>query len=1019
MKYKFILFLFLFFSFQITFAQSNLKKQIGDTLTSYANKDMWVGKVTVRNLYINSKRKQITVTTNEPLGYLPFREENVKQIYGAIRAVLPAEYKNYQLHCLVDRNRIENLIPNYFRKENKDYSRQYRIIQETNPLIKNLSLPYEITRGLNNKHIALWPSHGYYYNQETARWEWQRPRLYQTVEDLFTESFVLPFLIPMLENAGGTVIVPRERDMQTQEIIIDNDYFPSGSFYVESDNKFHWKTGDEPGFAHAREFYIHGENPFKTGTYRYCNSINNCDKISTIEWLPKFPSNGSYAVYVSYKTLDNSASDAIYTVYHAGGETSFQVNQTMYGSTWLYLGNFDFKQGCSNQGKVTLSNYSEEEGKVITADAVRFGGGMGNIARQPYVVDSVAMLMRGTLNKKDLHIDSIIRQPSPYYTQETSGYPRFMEGSRYWLQWAGAPDSVYSRTRGENDYSDDFQSRGFWVNYIAGGSVVAPDEGGLRVPVDMALGFHTDAGVTPNDSTIGTLAIFTTRNNDKKYQYMNGTSRMSSRDLADLVQSQIVEDIRTLYNAEWSSRGIWDKSFSESRVPEVPTMLLELLSHQNFADMRFGLDPRFRFNVCRAVYKGILKYFESVYDQDYIIQPLPVHQFSAVLTDNNQVNLQWLPTADTLEPEAVAENYIVYMKTDDEGFDNGTLVHTNKHTVNIEPDKIYSFKVVAQNAGGISFPSEELSVCRSPANKGEVLIINGFDRISAPSSFMQDTVRAGFMNDEDAGVPYMSDVSFVGNQHEFKRDAPFLSNDAPGVGASYGQYEKTIVTGNTFNYPYIHGKAIREAGFSFTSCSKEAVLNGDISLNNYSIIDLILGKQRKTLTGKGEISTEFQTFPLALQKAIEAYTRNGGNLLVSGAYFASDLEQSVDSTQNGKQFLEKTLRCKLLTAKAVLNSQVRTVKNPLITIDNSSFAYYNLPNSVSYYIESPDAIEPTDKKGHTFCRYEENNLSAGVISDNSLYRVCALAFPFETIQEEKEQYKLMNSILLFLSAATK
>ena len=142
-------------------------------------------------------------------------------------------------------------------------------------------------------------------------------------------------------------------------------------------------------------------------------------------------------------------------------------------------------------------------------------------------------------------------------------------------------------------------------------------------------------------------------------------------------------------------------------------------------------------------------------------------------------------------------------------------------------------------------------------------------------------------------------------------------------------------------------------------------------------------------------------------------------MLVSGAYFASDLEQSVDSTQNGKQFLEKTLRCKLLTAKAVLNSQVRTVKNPLITIDNSSFAYYNLPNSVSYYIESPDAIEPTDKKGHTFCRYEENNLSAGVISDNSLYRVCALAFPFETIQEEKEQYKLMNSILLFLSAATK
>ena len=54
----------------------------------------------------------------------------------------------------------------------------------------------------------------------------------------------------------------------------------------------------------------------------------------------------------------------------------------------------------------------------------------------------------------------------------TSGYPRYTEGARYWLQWAGVPDSIYSRTKGKNDYSDDFQSRGFWVNYISGGSSV-------------------------------------------------------------------------------------------------------------------------------------------------------------------------------------------------------------------------------------------------------------------------------------------------------------------------------------------------------------------------------------------------------------------------------------------------------------------------------------------------------------------------------------------------------------------
>ena len=32
------------------------------------------------------------------------------------------------------------------------------------------------------------------------------------------------------------------------------------------------------------------------------------------------------------------------------------------------------------------------------------------------------------------------------YRPEISGYPRYTEGSRYWLQWAGAPDSVYNRS---------------------------------------------------------------------------------------------------------------------------------------------------------------------------------------------------------------------------------------------------------------------------------------------------------------------------------------------------------------------------------------------------------------------------------------------------------------------------------------------------------------------------------------------------------------------------------------------
>ena len=80
------------------------------------------------------------------------------------------------------------------------------------PWVTNTSRPNEISRGLQNRHIALWQSHGQYFKNENGEWSWQRPRLFCTTEDLFTQSFILPYVIPMLENAGANVFTPRERD---------------------------------------------------------------------------------------------------------------------------------------------------------------------------------------------------------------------------------------------------------------------------------------------------------------------------------------------------------------------------------------------------------------------------------------------------------------------------------------------------------------------------------------------------------------------------------------------------------------------------------------------------------------------------------------------------------------------------------------------------------------------------------------------------------------------------------------
>ena len=208
---------------------------------------------------------------------------------------------------------------------------------------------------------------------------------------------------------------------------------------------------------------------------------------------------------MSYKTLPNSASDAHYTIHHKGGTTEFAVNQKMGGGTWIYLGTFSFAKG--KGGKVVLSNVSKYKNACVTADAVRFGGGLGNIAR---CADGDSIWAN---TKKDRETPAAPRsqwQPRISTQYETSGYPRYLEGARYWMQWAGIPDSIYSPTHGANDYSDDYKDRGIWVNYLAGGTKAVPDMQGLNIPIDMSLAFHSDAGTVYGDSIIGTLGIYQT-----------------------------------------------------------------------------------------------------------------------------------------------------------------------------------------------------------------------------------------------------------------------------------------------------------------------------------------------------------------------------------------------------------------------------------------------------------------------------------------------------------------------------
>ena len=170
------------------------------------------------------------------------------------------------------------------------------------------------------------------------------------------------------------------------------------------------------------EQYLTGQNPFADGTARSAATVTGERATATALWGATIPAAGRYGIYVSYRTLDDSADDAHYTVLHAGGRSEFAVNQRMGGGMWVFLGEFDLPAG-SIDSIVMLDNRSSRSGRRITADAVKIGGGMGNIARV---------------------VDPEKRSDDMEYIAETSGYPRFCEGARYWLQWSGFPEDVYT-----------------------------------------------------------------------------------------------------------------------------------------------------------------------------------------------------------------------------------------------------------------------------------------------------------------------------------------------------------------------------------------------------------------------------------------------------------------------------------------------------------------------------------------------------------------------------------------------
>lgn len=984
-----------------------------DSLTLYINENIlnWIpetlnpGGLRVNSVKPDQGSRSAKVFLNENFTYLPVTQDLIKNLRNHIDSIMPDSISGFDISLYVGDHPLSYFITT-IDKLPEEFRKNPPFVIEALPL-------YKPKNGMDGDIVALWASHGRYFKPGSSAWYWQRPQLFQVTEDTHTMSYILPYVVPMIENAGGYVLLPRERNINRNEVIVDNDTNEEGNiysqpYYKEKTGSQKWMTGEEEGFIYDLQDFRDTENPFENGTYRQTKTVKG-GKTSLAGWYADIPEDGEYAVYVSYKTLPNSTEDAKYTINYSGGHKEFTVNQTMGGGTWVYLGTFPLKKGFNKEVPVVvLSNMSSTEDKIVTADAVKIGGGMGNIARSdsrtdiyldpstPEETDSMyvsglpepenpedeeAIEAINAFNKKLESAKAAAKNGyTPYFA--TSGLPRYLEGARYWLQWAGFPEEIYSPYHGTDDYKDDYTSRGLWVNYLTGGSRVLPDQPGLKIPIDVTMALHSDAGKKADDSFIGTLGIYFTNNGD---YYKDGTPRTNSRALTDMLLRQITMDIRQTWEPNWTRRAMWDKTYVEARIPEVPTSLVEFMSHQNYADMKYALDPAFRFTVSRSIYKAIGRFIAERKDKKFIVQPLPVKNFYITREKKGQYKLAWEPTPDRLEPTAMPEKYIILERFDDDlGFHKIGETSSRSFTVKLTDNEIHSFRIISANDGGLSFPSETLAI---KEGNDPVLIINGFTRVSAPMSASYGD-EAGFYAMTDFGVPHIRDISFIGYQTEYRRKA------GENFGKSNGDFASTVIAGNTFDFPYLHGVSIAKTGRGFISTSVGAVENGNVDLKDYEIIDLILGKQKTSMTGFGSSGIKYSAFPEKLQTRLEDFVNHGGDLLVSGEYVSSDIFDP-RNTQRGANFAKNILG---LTFTDGPRSQTGAVKSVSNKLKNGMYYYSNTLNEKTYIVENPDILMP-DENADTeiLSRFSDTDLPSSILNKRGKSRIIVSTIPFEAI----------------------
>lgn len=134
---------------------------------------------------------------------------------------------------------------------------------------------------------------------------------------------------------------------------------------------------------------------------------------------------------------------------------------------------------------------------------------------------------------------------------------------------------------------------------------------------------------------------------------------------------------------------------------------------------------------------------------------------------------------------------------------------------------------------------------------------------------------------------------------------------------------------------------------------------------------------------------------------MRAYTRQGGNILVSGAFIASDMQDT----------LEQAFTAEVLKYAA---DSVERSDYDLIDGLKLSIPIQRQFSAAQYAVQVSDGLQPTDERAFAAFAYASGR-PAGIAYKGRDYRVVAMGFPFESINDENVRNKAMAALLRFLA----